>query len=103
MSVRNISTLKTKQNKKTPRFFFWLRSAFFLALNFPGMFFLHHVVVFFIEVIDLLAVGVARIFNVIEGLKEDSVEGRAGRERKKGKEEGREGEEGKKERNKRRK
>ena len=56
------------------------------------MFFLHHVVVFFIEVIDLLAVGVARIFNVIEGLKEDSVEGRAGRERKKGKEEGREGE-----------
>jgi hypothetical protein len=67
------------------------------------MFFLHHVVVFFIEVIDLLAVGVARIFNVIEGLKEDSVEGRAGRERKKGKEEGREGEEGKKERNKRRK
>ena len=80
-----------------------MRSAFFLALNFTGMMFLHHVVVFFIEVIDLLAVGLARVFNVIEGLKEDSVEGRVGRERKKGKEEGREGEEGKKERNKRRK
>ena len=49
------------------------------------MFFLHHVVVFFIEVIDLLAVGVARIFNVIEGLKEDSVEGRAGEREEEGK------------------
>ena len=56
------------------------------------MMFLHHVVVFFIGVIDPLAVGVAIIFNVIEFLKEDSVEGMAGRERKKGKQEGREGE-----------
>ena len=80
-----------------------MRSAFFLALNFTGMMFLHHVVVFFIEVIDLLAVGVARIVNVIEGLKEESVKGRAGKERKKGKQEGREGEQETKERNKRRK
>ena len=63
------------------------------------MFFLHHVVVFFIEVIDLLAVGVARIFNVIEGLKEDSVEGRA-RERE---EEGKGGRKGGRRRKKRKK
>ena len=57
------------------------------------MFFLHHVVVFFIEVIDLLAVGVARIFNVIEGLKEDSVEGRVNKKQKKETKEGNEGNE----------
>ena len=45
-----------------------MRSAFVFALYLPGMMFLHHAVIVFIEVIDLPAVGAALISNVVVGL-----------------------------------